>query len=593
MIEPNNSNPNTSAVKSIKLSKDSKDKSDSKPEIQETQNRRPNVTDDSSSPKNTQDSSVHETAKLNTQETPKLNTENIPVLRLNTPNNNTQKTAKLHNAKDSEEIKLDSQNKNTSTSNLNIERVQTSQDLKDKPKADLSTAKVTIPESSEALTAKVKTDESVPKTTLNTSEVNDTDKSEPCFYEFLKARNFVTNVGYDVMPFCSLCDATVNRADILTHKSDKHHQTLYAKHVARKNAQRSANLKAVNGQDNNKTDNEPSETIEGLKLKESKASTVKCKENAIPVIEPAKNNTQVKSAPSNEKPSEIKGQVVTKDAKRTVPDKNTAPVIEQAIKAQVNVKPSQNIVNDDKINKENTAPENKAQNVNTAIRKSSNEINKKENKPEPAGSIIQPKKATKQTQKKAAKVKTAGVVAPLPKETNKTGTPILGFELGEVTAEEHRSHTEASKVLTEDSKQENSAQIADTKKKDQKNNQDKDLEKVQVNGETMSSRLATDADLKTENILTILKTVSQVDGALKDVVINSKYVLGNLSFVLVVRTGTKAECVACNEELTLDDIHTHIATEGHGSKFEQCLVVTSLDDEFIRQVIIFLALGLA
>lgn len=187
--------------------------------------------------------------------------------------------------------------------------------------------------------------------------------------------------------------------------------------------------------------------------------------------------------------------------------------------------------------------------------------------PEASETNVRHKKVSKKAQKKAAKNKAAEKEATvLPKEVHEAEAPLPqagGLRTNDTFTEERGLLAERAPAVFDELKSEQA---------------DVDLQ--------TDLDATTPAVIKTEKLISILKMVSQVDSdsSSDDVVINNKYVLGNMSFILVVCTDTKADCVACGEELMMDHIYQHIAKESHIRNVEETLVVTSMEDEFIRQV---------
>lgn len=611
-IQPNNNSVKTPTSKADSQIPDSKKANESRPKAQENKAQNGSALDINDN---------RTTSSTNTKESATITTGNgsekaFEQTKSDSQNNKTQNAPNVTNVTHSNlvpkhEIKFDFQIENGPKHTINTEtetaflfkgnsqisqeaQSKHTQELKDKSKP---IAKDAEKKNSEATKVKVEAGK-VPKAKVN-NEVNgtarnQTDKAEPYLYEFLKARNFIIK-AHDGASYCTICDINIIDTDVHLHHRDEHHKILYSKHVARKT--KLSDLDSVST---------PSETHGELKANKPKAATDK--ENVAP-----ENGQNTKNATSetNAKLIEAKGKTAAKESKDTsantplkcgcvVPltnekekptvansgttGKTELPAIEQPSNKENNSKQSSSenkTKHQKQTDKENSAPEN----YNNILlnRSRSNERNKGDTKQEPTETAAQNKKAAKKNQKKAAKAKVSETDIVLPKEVQ-----------ANETAEAFEQSTSKTAIVERGDRKESTSELiigdsthlvaGDPKKELEKG---QDCEQKDEENEAMAFRFPSEAEIKTEKLLSLLKTVSHIDSA-SDVVVNSKHVLGNLSFVLVLRSAEKAECVACCENFDVSDINMHVTTDSHREHVEDCPVVTSLGDEFIRQVTFFL-----
>uniref|UniRef100_A0A2H1W1Y5 SFRICE_019626 n=1 Tax=Spodoptera frugiperda TaxID=7108 RepID=A0A2H1W1Y5_SPOFR len=67
-------------------------------------------------------------------------------------------------------------------------------------------------------------------------------------------------------------------------------------------------------------------------------------------------------------------------------------------------------------------------------------------------------------------------------------------------------------------------------------------------------------------------------------IINDKYWLNAFGFFLLAEFRRKVFCQACNIDIPVENIVEHIIKDEHRDAVENCLVVTSMEDEFIREI---------
>ncbi|CAH0763314.1 unnamed protein product [Diatraea saccharalis] len=74
----------------------------------------------------------------------------------------------------------------------------------------------------------------------------------------------------------------------------------------------------------------------------------------------------------------------------------------------------------------------------------------------------------------------------------------------------------------------------------------------------------------------------------KERIINDKYCIDHLSFLVITETGRSLRCQVCEVNLTLDQVNLHGETSSHVRAMGDTLFLTSLDDtEFVREVRMF------
>ncbi|CAH0697024.1 unnamed protein product [Spodoptera exigua] len=67
-------------------------------------------------------------------------------------------------------------------------------------------------------------------------------------------------------------------------------------------------------------------------------------------------------------------------------------------------------------------------------------------------------------------------------------------------------------------------------------------------------------------------------------IVNNKYWLNAFGFFLIAKFCVKIFCHACNIDLTTDNVLNHLIQDEHRDSVEKCLLITSLEDEFIREI---------
>ncbi|XP_063541666.1 uncharacterized protein LOC134750444 isoform X2 [Cydia strobilella] len=70
----------------------------------------------------------------------------------------------------------------------------------------------------------------------------------------------------------------------------------------------------------------------------------------------------------------------------------------------------------------------------------------------------------------------------------------------------------------------------------------------------------------------------------KDIVINEKYVVNILSFLMITKNGAKLRCQACEVNVAMSEIDRHKNTPKHERIMNDAMVASSEDSEFIREI---------
>ncbi|XP_048001700.1 uncharacterized protein LOC125238416 isoform X3 [Leguminivora glycinivorella] len=112
-----------------------------------------------------------------------------------------------------------------------------------------------------------------------------------------------------------------------------------------------------------------------------------------------------------------------------------------------------------------------------------------------------------------------------------------------------------------------------------------------VNGTAHKSKIAKTTVKSTVNAPTMTPSHIFVDSVItvenmfsKDIVINEKFVVNVLSFLMITKNGAKLRCQACEVNVAMSDIDNHKKTPKHERSMNDAMVASSEDSEFIREI---------
>ncbi|KAJ8709847.1 hypothetical protein PYW08_009851 [Mythimna loreyi] len=111
--------------------------------------------------------------------------------------------------------------------------------------------------------------------------------------------------------------------------------------------------------------------------------------------------------------------------------------------------------------------------------------------------------------------------------------------------------------------------------------------KIHMENTKQSSKTRSDIAPVKEPLFSFIKTFELVD-TLNDgniIIINDKFWLNSFGFFLIARKNERIFCHGCHIDLNEDNVVQHIiVTDYHRQIVEKCLLITSLENEFIREI---------
>ncbi|XP_061723387.1 uncharacterized protein LOC133529642 [Cydia pomonella] len=112
-----------------------------------------------------------------------------------------------------------------------------------------------------------------------------------------------------------------------------------------------------------------------------------------------------------------------------------------------------------------------------------------------------------------------------------------------------------------------------------------------VNGTGHKSKIAKTTVKSTVNAPTMTPSHVFIDNVItvenmfsKDIVINEKYVVNILSFLMITKNGATLRCQACEVNVAMSEIDKHKNTPKHERTMNEAMVASSEDSEFIREI---------